>query len=119
MKSIRKFIALMLMLWTPLFFTGATYAATQMEMTNAITHTLAQKNHTCHQANTGTAHPQDSKHATGDSHCQHCSFCASFAAPLNEISTQVIPQPPSLAFKAMWASSTHNITPDHRPPIDA
>ena len=119
-NSTRKFVALMLMLWMPLFFSGAAYAATQMELANANSHEVAQTSHACHHMNSEkmAAH-QETKHSTGDSHCQHCSFCVSFVTPLNEISTYITHQPSPLAHNAMWASSTHNITPDHRPPIDA
>ena len=41
MKTIRKFVALLLLLWTPLFFSGAAYSATQMELANATTHEVA------------------------------------------------------------------------------
>jgi len=120
MKSIRKFVALLLLLWTPLFFSGAAYAATQMELANATTHEVAQKTHSCHESDlNGSAAHHDIKHPVKNSHCQHCSFCTSFAAPLNELVYKVVLQTTSLAFNAMWVSSTHNITPDHRPPIDA
>ena len=120
MKSFRKFVALLLLLWTPLFFSGAAYAATQMELANAASHENVETSHSCHQMHeeSGISH-QDMKPNTGDSNCQHCGFCVSFVAPLNEVTTNVIPQIPAFAFHAMWVSSTHNITPDHRPPIDA
>jgi hypothetical protein len=120
MKSIRKFVALLLLLWTPLFFTGAAYAATQMELASATSHETAEASHSCHDMhNESVITHQDMKHNTGDSNCQHCGFCISFVTPLNEVTTNVIPQTTSLAFNTMWVSSTHNITPDHRPPIDA
>ena len=50
MKSIRKFVALLLLLWTPLFFSGAAYAATQMELANATTHEVPHKTHACHES---------------------------------------------------------------------
>ena len=120
MKSIRKFVALLLLLWTPLFFSGAAYAATQMELASAATHETVEASHSCHHMHdeSGITN-QDMKHHNGDSHCQHCGFCVGFVTPLNEVTTNVIPQMPALAFNAMWVSSTHNITPDHRPPIDA
>ena len=120
MKSFRKFVALLLLLWTPLFFSGAAYAATQMELANAASYETAKASHSCHDMHNenGITH-QDMKYNTGDSNCQHCGFCVSFVAPLNEVTTNVIPQIPAFAFHAMWVSSTHNITPDHRPPIDA
>ncbi len=120
MKSIRKFVALLLLLWTPLFFSAAAYAATQMEFANATTHEMVEASYSCHDMHdeSGLSH-QKMKHNTGDSHCQHCGFCVSFVAPLNEVTTNVIPQIPAFEFHAMWVSSTHNITPDHRPPIDA
>ena len=120
MKSIRKFAALLLLLWTPLFFTGAAYAATQMELASATSHETAEASHSCHDMHGEKAiSHQDMKHKTGDSHCQHCAFCVGFVTPLNELTTNFIPQTPTLALRAMWVSSTHNITPDHRPPIDA
>jgi hypothetical protein len=120
MKSIRKFVALLLLLWTPLFFSGAAYAATQMELASAATHETVEASHSCHHMHdeSGITN-QDMKHHNSDSHCQHCGFCVGFVTPLNEVTTNVIPQMPALAFNAMWVSSTHNITPDHRPPIDA
>jgi hypothetical protein len=120
MKSIRKFVALLLLLWTPLFFSAAAYAATQMEFANATSHETVEASHSCHDTHdeSGLSH-QKMKHNTGDSHCQHCGFCVSFVTPLIEVTTTVISQMPTLAFNAMWVSSTHNITPDHRPPIDA
>lgn len=120
MKSIRKIVALLLLLWTPLFFSGAAYAATQMELANAASHETAEASHSCHDMHgeKAIAH-QDMKHKTGNAHCQHCAFCVGFVTPLNEVNTHIVPQTISLAFKAMWVSSTHNITPDHRPPIDA
>jgi hypothetical protein len=120
MKSIRKIVALLLLLWTPLFFSGAAYAATQMELANVASHETVEASHSCHQMHDETGIPhQDMKHKTGDSHCQHCAFCVGFVTPLNEVNTHIVPQTISLAFNAMWVSSTHNITPDHRPPIDA
>jgi hypothetical protein len=120
MKSIRKFVALLLLLWTPLFFSAAAYAATQMEFANATSHETVEASHSCHDMHdeSGLSH-QKMKHNTGDSHCQYCGFCVSFVTPMNEVTTTVISQMPTLAFNAMWVSSTHNITPDHRPPIDA
>ena len=120
MKLIRKFVALLLLLWTPLFFSGAAYAATQMELANAASHETVVASHSCHQMHdeSGITH-QDMKHDTGNSNCQHCAFCVGFVTPLNEVTTNVIPQTPTLTFQAMWVSSTRNITPDHRPPIDA
>lgn len=120
MKSFRKLIALLLMLWTPVFFSGAAYAATKMVLTSAVTHEAAQEPHSCHHTQSEYSHSnQDIKHPAGDAHCQHCSFCLGFAAPINEIATRIVPQLTPLAYHATWASSTHNITPDHRPPIDA
>jgi hypothetical protein len=120
MKSIRKLVALLLLLWTPLFFSGAAYASTQMELANATSHESVEVSHSCHKMHdeSGNAH-KDLKRNTGDSNCQHCGFCVSFVTPLNEMTTNTIPPIPSLAFNAMWVSSTHNISPDHRPPIDA
>jgi tRNA G26 N,N-dimethylase Trm1 len=120
MKSFRKFVALLLLLWTPLFFSAAAYAATQMELANVASQETVEASHSCHQMHDegGNTH-QDEKHNTGDSNCQHCGFCVSFVTPLIEVTTNVIPQIPAFAFHAMWVSSTHNITPDHRPPIDA
>ena len=120
MKSIRNFVALLLLLWTPLFFSAAAYAATQMEFANATSHDTVEASHSCHDMHdeSGLSH-QKMKHNTGDSNCQHCGFCVSFVTPLIEVTTNVIPQIPAFAFHAMWVSSTHNITPDHRPPIDA
>jgi hypothetical protein len=120
MKCIRKFVALLLLLWTPLFFSGAAYAATQMELANAIPHEAMQMSDACHHMVDESAlshHDIQSTH--GDSHYQHCSFCVSFLAPLNEAPFLFIPQIPTLAYGEMWVSSSHNITPDHRPPIDA
>ncbi len=120
MKSFRRFAALLLLLWTPLFFSAAAYAATQMELANANSHEAVEASHSCHEMHdeSGLSH-QKMKHNTGDSHCQHCGFCVSFVTPLNEVTTTVISQMPTLAFNAMWVSSTHYITPEHRPPIDA
>ncbi len=120
MKSIRKFVALLLLVWTPLFFSGAAYAATQMELASAVSHEAVEPSHSCHDMHdaSGLSH-QKMKRNTSDSHCQHCAFCVSFVTPLNEVTTNVIPLTPTLAINAMWVSSTHNITPDHRPPIDA
>ena len=120
MKSIRKFIALTLILWTPLFFSGALYAATQMELANATVHELAQKEPSCHEVNADSSSAHEGmKHPAGDAHCKHCSFCASFAAPFNEIKPHAFPPMSSLAFSPMWTSSNRNPTPDHPPPIDA
>jgi hypothetical protein len=120
MRPIRKFVALLLLLWTPLFFSGAAYAATQMELANATLHETAEASHSCHHMHDeAEMSHQDMKHHADNSHCQHCGFCVGFLTPLNEVTTNAIPQTPSLAFNAMWVSSTHNITPDHRPPIDA
>jgi len=119
MKSLRKFIALVLMLWTPLFFSGALYAATQMEMANA-THELAQNEPSCHQVNADSSLAHVGiKHPAGDAHCKHCSFCVSFAAPFNAIQPHAFPPMSTLAFSSIWTSSTRNPTPDHPPPIDA
>jgi hypothetical protein len=120
MKSIRKFVALLLLVWTPLFFSGAAYAATQMELANASSHETVEASHSCHHMNgdSGVAN-KDIKHHGSGSHVQHCGFCVTFVTPLNEVTTNVIPLTPALAINAMWVSSTHNITPDHRPPIDA
>ena len=120
MKSIRKCVALLLLLWTPLFFSAAAYAATQMELESAVSHETVEGSHSCHDMHHESflSH-QKMKHKTDDSHCQHCAFCLGFVTPLNEVTTNVIPQTPTLTFQAMWVSSTHNITPDHRPPIDA
>ena len=118
MKSIRKFVALTLMLWTPLFFSGASYAATQMELADATSHAVIQKAHACHEmdAEGAAAHHEQ---PTGTAHCQHCSFCVSFAAPLYQMTSPIVSQTSPLAISASWAPSTHQITPDHRPPIDA
>ena len=120
MKSFRKFVALLLLLWTPLFFSAAAYAATQMELANVASQETVEASHSCHQMHdeSGNTH-HDVKHNNGDSNCQHCAFCVGFVTPLNEVTTNVIPQTPTLTFQAMWVSTTHNITPDHRPPIDA
>ncbi len=119
-KSIHKFVALLLLLWTPLFFSGAAYAATQMELANASSQATVEASHACHHMHDerGVNH-HDMKHHTDNSHCKHCGFCVGFVTPLNEVNTHIVPQATSLAFNAMWVSSTHNITPDHRPPIDA
>ena len=120
MSSISKFVALLLMFWTPLFFSGAAYAATQMELANATTHEVAHKTDSCHDSDLNKSVVQhDIKHPVKDSNCQHCSFCVSFAAPLNELVYHVVLQTPALAYHAMWVSSTYHIAPDHRPPIDA
>jgi hypothetical protein len=119
MKSIRKFVALLLLLWTPLFFSGAAYASTQMELANAASHKVVEASHSCHDMNDESGISHQGMKKTSDSHCQHCGFCVSFVTPLNEMTTNIIPPIPSLAFNAMWVSSTHNISPDHRPPIDA
>ena len=118
MKSIRKFVALMLMIWTPLFFSGASYAATQMEIADATSHAVIQKAHACHEVPSEgmAAHHEQ---PTSTAHCQHCSFCVSFAAPLYEMTSHVVSQTSPLAFNALWAPTTYHITPDHRPPIDA
>lgn len=120
MKSVRKFIALMLILWTPLFFSGAAYAATQMELANATSHQIAQPPDACHHMDSkkSTGH-HDTQHHVGVSNCQHCGFCISFAAPVHESTTHVTSQNSPLASFAIWASSTHHITPENRPPIDA
>lgn len=120
MKSIRKFVAILLLLWTPLFFSAAAYAATQMELANAASNEAVEAAHSCHHMHdeSGVSH-QDMKYRGADSHCQHCGFCVGFVTAMNEVTTNVIPLKPTLAFNAMWASSTNNITPDHRPPIDA
>ena len=118
MKSIRKFVALTLMLWTPLFFSGASYAATQMQLADAMSHEVVQKPHACHEMpSEGTT--ANHEQPTGTSHCQHCSFCVSFAAPLHEMTSPNVSPTSPLAFNASWVPSTHHITPDHRPPIDA
>jgi len=114
----RKFVALMLILWTPLFFSGASYAATQMQLADATSHEVVQKVHACHEMHAEETSPHH-EHPTGNAQCQHCSFCVSFAAPLNEMNSLIISQTPPLAFSASWVSSTHDITPDHRPPIAA
>ena len=120
MRSIRKFVALLMLLWAPLFFSAAAYAATQMELASVASHETMEASHSCHDMDDegGVSH-QDIKHNTANSHCKHCGFCVSFLTPLNEFTTNVIPQIPALAFHAMWISSIYNITPDHRPPIDA
>jgi hypothetical protein len=119
-NTIRKFVALLLLVWTPLFFSAAAYAATQMELANVTAHEVAHVSHACHHMDDESAlNHHDITPAHGDSHCQHCGFCVSFLAPLFEVITPFIPQTPALASNAMWVSSPHNITPDHRPPIDA
>lgn len=120
MNSFRKLVAFLLIAWTPLFFSGALYAATQMELLNATVHELSQKEFSCHQVNADSslAH-KDMKHPAGDAHCKHCSFCASFAAPFNETKPYAFPPMSLLAFSPMWTSSTRNPTPEHPPPIDA
>ena len=120
MKTVRKFVALLLLLWTPLFFSAAAYAATKMELANVTPHEDVQVSHPCHHMNDES--PLNHHHikpAKADSHCQHCGFCVSFLAPLNEVTIRVIPQMPALVYNAMWVSLPNIITPDHRPPIDA
>ena len=120
MKTVRKFVALLLLIWNPLFFNAAAYAATQMELANVTPLQDVQVSHPCHHVDDESPlnHHQIMP-AKADSHCQHCGFCVSFLAPLNEVTIRVIPQTPALALNTMWASLPNIITPDHRPPIDA
>lgn len=120
MKYFNKWIALLLMLWTPLFFGSAAYAATQMSLANLVGHPVAQPEHACHEVNTKhDAIQNDTKHPAGDAHCNHCAFCASFASPFNNMVSYVFPLSSAVAFNAKWTSSTRHITPENRPPIDA
>lgn len=119
MKTIHKWLVLLLMLWTPLFFGGAAYAATQMQLANLLAHDVTQAEPACHDMDTTHSVPDGSQHAAESVQCKHCHFCASFAAPFNEIGAHFFPQMPALAYNAKWVSSTRNTIPDHRPPIDA
>ncbi len=120
MKHLNKWFSLLLMLWTPLFFGSAAYAATQMSQASLMSQQVAQPEHACHDVNTKhDASQNDTKHPAGDAHCKHCAFCASFASPFNNMVSYVLPLSSDLAYNAKWTSSTRHITPENRPPIDA
>lgn len=120
MKSFRKFVAVLLLLWTPLFFSGAAYAATQMELSSTFADEGTQMTHSCHQTQIPmkSTHP-DIDHHNGGSNVHHCGFCVGAAIPLNELATNLVSLTPALAFSLIWVPSSHNNSPEHRPPIDA
>ncbi len=120
MKSFRKFVAVLLLLWTPLFFSGAAYAATQMELSSTFADEGTQMTHSCHQTQIPmkSTHP-DIDHHNGGSNVHHCGFCVGAAIPLNELATNLVSLTPALAFSLMWVPFSHNTSPEHRPPIDA
>lgn len=120
MNLFRKLVAFAMLLWMPLFFSASSYAATQMDFASALSFKTADATSPCHDLHEeiDSSH-QDMTHNTEDSNCQHCGYCLSFAMPLSEIKTNIISQMPTFAFKAMWVSSSQNITPNYRPPIDA
>lgn len=120
MNLIRKLVAFAMLLWMPLFFSVSSYAAMQMDLASVSSFETSDASHSCHDLHEEIdfSH-QDMTHNNEDSNCQHCGYCLSFAMPLSEIKTNIISPMPVFAFKAMWVSSTQNITPNYRPPIDA
>lgn len=124
----KKIISLLLVLWLPLFFSTAGYAATSMQ---------AQAGAVSSKADVQTHHAQMSEHCkmmfednasqpdkdqnqrhTGKNACQHCGFCVSlgfFAVP--DFGLQQSHHP--LISHTGWASSPHTTSTDLRPPITA
>lgn len=119
-----------MLLWTPLFFSAAAYATTQMELQNIDSHTTLsqskvsqsklQSPHACHQTQgVNKSTDSDKQQHNGGGHVQHCGFCVSSVTPLYEATVNFVPLTPTLVFSSMWAPSSRNPSPDHRPPIDA